>query len=227
MTPETIPEIFDLSEELQLSRSVVSYQKSLPYLFGGIGALAGLAGIAAILGYVPGTSPTAGILALVLGLFLLVIGVGRVGVVGRSSATRLRVDDEGIAFDQVNGKTLRVGWSNPNLKVEAFEFVEGWEKVLPMRDGRRVFPQWLQVFTPPTRWVRIWTTIPPEAVPALVKAAERSGITVTATQVGFYWHRGSRGGWLDFEEEGNLRQAPGLNGRVIRFRSSASDKAGP
>ncbi|MGA8604779.1 MAG: hypothetical protein WB788_06950 [Thermoplasmata archaeon] len=218
---QRLPVTFDLAAELTIGRGGSGTRKFPAFLFAGGGVFFVALGVLALLGRVSGGT------ALVLFLFLTAIAAFAIAVFGSRSAvtaeaSELVIDDDGLRFRQPTGAWVRIDWSDLSFKVDLRTFSGEPSEVFPTWEPRRVHPQWVALYAPPRRLPKIQTTLPTEAMSAILRAAGEHGLTVRPVQVGFYWYHAVRGpGFLAYENAGDLQRAKEINGTITRLRGSA------
>jgi hypothetical protein len=215
------PVTWHLAPELALVKEARTARTVPAGLAAGLGAFLVFFAILASAGRLGGGVALA--VGLVLGavvLFAFSISVGR--SVAATPASDLVVDNQGIRFGQPGGRSVAVDWNDPSLKVDLRQFTVDREQVLRTGDPRSTHPQWLSFYAPPRRSPRVETTVPVEAVPVILRAAQEHGVELRPVKVGFYWYHVARGpGFLAYEVEGDLQRAKGINGVITRLRGSA------
>lgn len=221
--PPSSPLTFDLAAERHAGRSDrQQHQIHLLVLLGlglGLAVLGGTATASA-----RGGPP----LAVFVGIALAGVGLAGAGFAGyravaRRAPTRLVVDHEGLRFGLVDGRALTLRWSDPRLKVDVRQLIADYEPLLPEADARRFHPQWVRVMGARGSAPLVETTVPSEAVPAIIGAAERGGVLVRTVAVAFYWRPMTPGsGVLRYEVEGKPHRAHAVNGIIARLRGRRS-----
>lgn len=142
-------------------------------------------------------------------------------LVGREPV-RLDLTETSLEFVRAKGSSLRLDWSDLNLKFNLARFDGDPKGVLPEKDARRGRPEWVDVWQPPSRFVKLETTLPEGATATILSEAQRRGLTVTPIRVAFWWHSAPKSpGWLDYDVEGALKGKHLLNGRIVRVRGPA------
>lgn len=166
---------------------------------------------------------------LVIGLVTIVAGVGFAILMLVLPGRILGQYPVGISLTQTrleivraNGATVAVDWDNPSFKVDLAELTGNPQGILPRNDARWTRPQWIDVFQPPSRMIKVETTLPIGATATILREAGRRGLTVTPVRVAFWWHSAPKSpGWLDHDVEGALRPKHALNGQIFRIRGPA------
>jgi hypothetical protein len=216
------PISFDLRGDERLERKAF-WSTQGPFVIVGIGfgCMLAVLGIVFYLGYAGGT-PTLGLVTAVSGAgFAIATTIGVRYTMG-SEVVGLRIHESRIEFSRQNRRGLVIEWADPSLKLNLCQFLADPGFQLPQGDARRIHPQWIDVFQPPSRRWKVETTVPPEALRALQREAARHGLLITPVRVAYWWHSVPKGpGYLDFDPEGQLGTKRQLNGLVTRIRGSA------
>ena len=140
---------------------------------------------------------------------------------GGRTAVRLRVDESGITFVRANGREERRQWNDPRLKVDVSSYSGRPEDVFSKTDAKFHHPFWVSAWSPNGRYVALETTIPNDALRAIVDQARASQVSAQMVRVAFFWHDVRREpGYLDMEEEGAMTAGHQLNGEITRIRGA-------
>jgi hypothetical protein len=157
------------------------------------------------------------------GVSIILVGTYAVRRLGTNEVVRMRLEDQGPSLVHVNGTVQRWSWTDPDLKIDVCHLAGSPDQVLPKDDARRFRRDWVDAFSPPSRMIKLETTLPRTAADALVEAARGHGAAVRTIQVAFYW--ASRGphnpGELDHEVDGHLTRDHSLNGEITQIRPAS------
>jgi len=216
------PVDFDLAGDLKLEQKDFSSRQG-PFFSIYIVLGAGLVVLGAVFSFgVDGGTPLLGGILIACGA---AFAIGNYYVVRYTAGNRvvgLRLTDQTVEFQKVGRVPIVVEWGDPSLKVDLAQFLSNAEKHLPRGDARLDHPQWVDVFRPPSRFVKLETTLPPAAFDTILREAQRRNLTVQEFRVAFYWHSAPRSpGWLAYDKEGSVGPKHELNGRVVQIRGSA------